>query len=85
DAPVIYRALVKGADVVRATADPGAAEAVMRGEFAIVPALTVEYATACDPHDFGPPRTGRPVLLAIAARLGRTRLIDNFLLNDEET
>jgi pantoate--beta-alanine ligase len=85
DAPVIYRALVKGADVVRATADPGAAEAVMRGELATVPALTVEYATACDPHDFGPPRTGRPVLLAIAARLGRTRLIDNFLLNDEET
>jgi pantoate--beta-alanine ligase len=85
DAPVIYRALIKGAEAFRGTADPRTAEEAMRRELATVPALTVEYATACDPHDFGPARSDGPVLLAIAARLGLTRLIDNFRLNDKET
>ena len=84
-APTIYRALVKGAEAFGMAADPGAAEEAMHRELATIPALVVEYATACDPDDFGPALLGRPVLLAIAARLGRTRLIDNFLLNDKET
>jgi pantoate--beta-alanine ligase len=85
EATVIYRALTSGADAFRAAADPIAAEEAMRRELATAPSVTIEHATACDPHDFGPPRPGHPVLLAIAARLGRTRLIDNFLLNDKET
>jgi pantoate--beta-alanine ligase len=85
DATVIYRALSRGAETFGATADPVAAEAEMRRALATVPTVAVEYASACDPHDFGPPHPGGPVLLAIAARVGRTRLIDNFLLNDKET
>jgi pantothenate synthetase len=43
-----------------------------------------DYARAVDPDDFGPPRAGRPLLLAVAARVGPARLIDNLLIDAEE-
>jgi pantoate--beta-alanine ligase len=39
-----------------------------------------EYASAVDPESFEAPRDERRVLLAIAARVGRARLIDNLLV-----
>jgi pantoate--beta-alanine ligase len=46
-----------------------------------------EYLEARDPDDLAPIATlnGRPVLLAVAARVGRARLIDNVLIDPETT
>lgn len=85
DAAILYRALSAGADRFRNSGDPAEAEAAMRGEFGSLATVRLDYAAVCDPEDFGPPRPGRPVLLAVAARLGSTRLIDNLIVSDEET
>ena len=39
------------------------------------------YAAAVDPVSFGTPDPNRAILLAVAARVGSTRLIDNKLVN----
>ena len=39
------------------------------------------YAAAVDPASFGTPDPNRAILLAVAARVGSTRLIDNMLVN----
>jgi pantoate--beta-alanine ligase len=49
---------------------------VLEGREGVFP----EYARAVDPDTFGTPAGGRPVLLAVAARLGSARLIDNLLV-----
>lgn len=45
-----------------------------------------EYLEACDPEDLTPVERleGRPVLVAVAARVGDARLIDNVLIHDTE-
>ncbi len=54
-----------------------AAHAALAGS----PAVSVEYLEAVDAETLEAPRPpGRPVLLAIAARVGATRLIDNTVL-----
>ena len=40
-----------------------------------------DYAAAVDPATFGPPVPGGHILLAVAARVGSTRLIDNRLVD----
>ena len=46
------------------------------------PRATLDYADVCDPATFEPLAELRaPMLLAIAARVGPARLIDNVLLN----
>ena len=60
----------------------GAMESVVAGE----PRAALDYADVCDPDTFAPLGTPRvPALLAIAARVGPTRLIDNFLLRADGT
>ncbi|HEX5139136.1 MAG TPA: pantoate--beta-alanine ligase [Planctomycetota bacterium] len=44
------------------------------------PALAYDYLAAVDPDTFGDPAPGAPLLLVAAARVGRTRLLDNILL-----
>ena len=47
--------------------------------------LHLEYAVCVEPDELvEPARIGGPVLLAVAARLGRTRLIDNFPVTPPE-
>ena len=41
------------------------------------------YARAVDPDEFGAPKPGRSILLAVSARVGRARLIDNLMVYGE--
>ncbi len=54
---------------------------VARAELAAA-GIEPEYLQACDPEDLTPVAAfdGRPVLLALAARVGEARLIDNVLI-----
>lgn len=79
-APVLHRALVAGADCVRAgEVDPAAVVAVMTATIAAEPRFTLDYAAVVDPATFATPDplAGELRLLA-AARLAKARLIDNL-------
>ena len=80
-APVLHRALDAGADVLAAAGHPDAARATMHAVLAAEPALSVLYAEPVDPDTLQPLRApldpGGTARLLLAARLGRTRLIDN--------
>ena len=60
-----------------------ALEATMREELATEPTVAVEYISIADPEELAPVDTadGRTVI-AIAARIGGTRLIDNIMLGE---
>jgi len=83
EAPVIYEALKKGREVIEAgETDAGQVreriEAVMRR----MPALQIEYISLVDPETLEDvERIGRAVLIAVAARLGPARLIDNIVVD----
>lgn len=79
-APVLHRALVAGADCVRAgELDPATVVAAMAGTIGAEPRFTLDYAAVVDPATFSTPDPllGELRLLA-AARLGKARLIDNL-------
>jgi pantoate--beta-alanine ligase len=60
--------------------------AKMREHLAADPALTIEYTAAVDPGTLLPvENASQPTLLAIAVKLGTTRLIDNILLQSSRT
>lgn len=81
------RALVLGLRAAAALVrDDGerAAAALVAAASATMAALDVkpEYVALVDPHSLEPvEELGRPALLAVAARIGQTRLIDNVLLD----
>jgi pantoate--beta-alanine ligase len=83
DAAVIYRALQKGGELIHA----GQMEArriidEMCGILRSVPALQVEYVSLADAESLEEiERVRGKVLLAVAGRLGSTRLIDNILVD----
>ncbi len=83
DAPIIYEALKKGRELIEAgETDPAQVreriEAVMRR----APALQIEYISLVDPETLEDVKCiGRAVLIAVAARLGRARLIDNIVVD----
>jgi pantoate--beta-alanine ligase len=55
--------------------------AVVRGVLATEPAVAVEYVAVADPATLAPVETvDADTVVALAARLGRTRLIDNIVL-----
>ena len=79
-APVLHRALVAGADCVRAgELDPATVVAAMEGAIGAEPRFTLDYVAVVDPATFSTPDplSGELRLLA-AARLGKARLIDNL-------
>jgi len=85
-ATALYRALLAG----RAAIDAGggdataAARAAMRRVIAEEPLAALDYAEVCDPATCEPLDSAQaPLLLAIAARVGATRLIDNILLRED--
>jgi len=81
-AAVLCRALETGRAVALAGERRGVAlEAAMAAEIRGEPLAALEYAAAVDPDTLRPAVAVRGrVLLALAARVGSTRLIDNLLL-----
>jgi pantoate--beta-alanine ligase len=82
-APVIYRALQRCAELI-ATGQQNAARIIeeMGKTLGQVPALRIEYVSIVDAESLEPcdPVRGR-VLVAVAGRLGSTRLIDNIMVD----
>ncbi|MBV9449781.1 MAG: pantoate--beta-alanine ligase [Streptosporangiaceae bacterium] len=71
----LSRALRAGA--AAAAAGPDAVLAAARAELDGEPGLAVDYLALVDPETFTGPVDSRPAVLAVAARVGATRLIDN--------
>jgi pantoate--beta-alanine ligase len=90
-ATVLHRALAAGrARFDASPADdpdgPAAVLAAVRAVFATEPRAALDYADLCHPDTFEPLSALRaPALLAVAARVGTTRLIDNLLLRADGT
>jgi pantoate--beta-alanine ligase len=81
-AAVLYRALEAGRTSWAAgEGDPAAIEAAAQGVLATAPGVDTEYVALVEPAGFGPAeRAEAGHVLAVAARVGRTRLIDNVIL-----
>ncbi|MHB8294599.1 MAG: pantoate--beta-alanine ligase [Acidimicrobiales bacterium] len=79
-APKLYRALLAGVTAIEAgETAPARVAAVMAAEVGSEPIVRLSYAAAVDPVTLRPPaRLEGGVRLLVAARLGRTRLIDNL-------
>jgi pantoate--beta-alanine ligase len=78
-APTLYRALQRAAAAATGTSDADELRAIMSATVAAQPALQLQYAEVADAADLSPLTTlDRDARLLIAARLGRTRLIDNL-------
>jgi pantoate--beta-alanine ligase len=83
EATVIYRSLQRSAELIRAgEVDAARIADEMRGVLRQVPALRVEYASLVDAESLEDLQQvkGR-VLVAVAAKLGSTRLIDNIVVD----
>ena len=78
-AGALYAALSAGRDSLTSGAGPDAAREVMRRALDDA-RVEVDYAEVVDPSSFGPPIHGGDALLVVAAYVGRTRLIDNLLV-----
>jgi pantoate--beta-alanine ligase len=87
-AVVLNRALQAGAAAFDSRPAGGVAAviAAMTQVVAGEPRAQLDYADICDPDNFAPLTELRPpALLAIAAKVGPARLIDNFLLRADGT
>jgi pantoate--beta-alanine ligase len=81
-AAVLYRALDAGrAAFTAGERDPAAVEAAADELLAAVPGVEVDYVALVEPEGFEPAKQAEAgQVLAVAARVGRTRLIDNVIL-----
>ena len=87
-ATILYRSLQAGKALVEADPSVSAPRVIeeMLTVIATEPRAQLEYADICDPDTFAPLENLRaPALLAISARVGPARLIDNFLLRADGT
>ena len=82
-AAALFRALEAGRETIAGEGDPLEAEKEMWEVLERADGVEADYARAVDPDSFGPPENGRPVLLAVAARVGKARLIDNVLIEPD--
>ena len=79
-APALYAALQAGAEAVRGGGTGRAAEAAVRVALAAEPRFQLQYVEALRPETLQPDdEPGPPLVIAAAAFLGTTRLIDNVV------
>ena len=81
---ILSRALRRGAERLAEEGDVASAEREMWAMLDAQDGVVPDYAAVVDPDDMGPPRADGPILLAVAARVGTTRLIDNVLAGTED-
>jgi pantoate--beta-alanine ligase len=81
-ATAIFRALTAGGRLVRDGAqDPGILKNAMRAVLQEEKGIVVDYIEIADPENLTPLlRVAGKAVMLVAARLGRTRLIDNILI-----
>lgn len=81
-ATTLYRALSAGRAAFQAgQRDPAAVEAAARDLLEDAPGVEPDYVALVEPASFEPAKQAEPgQVLATAARVGRTRLIDNVIL-----
>jgi pantoate--beta-alanine ligase len=86
-ATILYQSLLCAAKLHAAGIHRASAlTAKLREHLAADPALAIEYAAAVDPNTLLPVEsTSQGALLAVAAKFGDTRLIDNILLQSTRT
>jgi pantoate--beta-alanine ligase len=80
-ATTLARALEAGQRALGEGRDLEAVKAKMWDVLVSEEGVRPDYAAAVDPSSFGPPLAPGPILLAVAARVGSTRLIDNRLVD----
>lgn len=81
EAAVLYQALLRGAEKWKAGFPPEEVFRIVADYIKNRSRFEVEYVEASDPKTLLPVRElGRPVVLSLAARLGKVRLIDNVLV-----
>ncbi len=83
DATVIYRALQEGRQMIEGGAtDAGQVRARIEAVMGRVPAMQIEYISLVDPETLEDvERIAGTVLIAVSARLGPARLIDNIVVD----
>ena len=79
-APILYQALTEARN--SGIRDPEELESIVRKRVSSEPAIGLEYVSARDSSTLGPVPVEEDgeVLLSLAARLGKTRLIDNVVV-----
>jgi pantoate--beta-alanine ligase len=79
-AATALHAALRAGEEAHGTGGIEAAVAAMRARLEGASGVALDYAAAVDPYTFETPVEGGPLLLAVAVRVGGTRLIDNVLL-----
>jgi pantoate--beta-alanine ligase len=81
-APVLYRSLVRAREAIEAgERSPDAVTRLIRGLIADAPSATIDYVSIVDTDRLAPlDRLTGELLIALAVRFGRARLIDNLIL-----
>lgn len=78
-APILFKAIQKGQEIIEPGMRAADLEAAMKDVLASEPLANTEYVTAVDALTMQSVETiDRDVLVAMAVRIGATRLIDNF-------
>lgn len=78
-APILFKAIQKGQEIIKPGMRAADLETAMKDVLASEPLANTEYVTAVDALTMQPVETiDRDVLVAMAVRIGTTRLIDNF-------
>ena len=78
-APILFKAIQKGQKIIEPGMRAANLETAMKDVLASEPLANTEYVTAVDALTMQPVETiDRDVLVAMAVRIGTTRLIDNF-------
>jgi pantoate--beta-alanine ligase len=80
-AEALFEALNAGRAVLEGDGDPATAEKTMETVLDSREGVEADYAVARHPDTFTAPTERGPVLLAVAARVGKARLIDNMVVD----